>query len=249
MEEGEGRLDEPGDARGRHGVADHGGDGAQEAMAVARRVGRRHACARSSARSAAGTPRPWPSTRATVPGSMPDESIGAADGAGMSAGARRGQALAATVAGDADALDEGVDSIAIALGVAAALENHDAGSFAGEHAVCAAAEGPGGSRAREGVELAEDEREIDVGLEVDAAGDRQIGPPLDSALIARSSATSDEALAASTTKLAPERSNRCASRPAVALVSWPGMVAASNGGRLERRSSAIASRSAGDQSG
>ena len=40
--------------------------------------------------------------------------------------------------------------------------------------------------------------------------------------MARSSATSDEALAASTTKLAPERSKRWASRPAVALVSWPG---------------------------
>ena len=37
----------------------------------------------------------------------------------MPAGARRGQALAPAVAGEADALDEGVDPIAVALGVGA----------------------------------------------------------------------------------------------------------------------------------
>ena len=37
VEEGEGRLDQPGDAGGRHGVADHRRDGAQESMAVGRR--------------------------------------------------------------------------------------------------------------------------------------------------------------------------------------------------------------------
>ena len=45
--------------------------------------------------------------------------IGPAHGAGMAAGGGRGQSLAAAVARDADALDEGVDSIAVALGVAA----------------------------------------------------------------------------------------------------------------------------------
>ena len=132
--------------------------------------------ARSSARSAAGTPRPWPSTKVDGGGIDAGQAIGAADGAGMTAGTRGGQSLAAAVAGDADALDECVDPIAVALGVAAALENDDAHAFAGEHAVGVRAERPCGSRAREGAQLAEDEREVDVGLEVDAADDRQVGP-------------------------------------------------------------------------
>ena len=111
-------LIKPGDAGGRHGVADHGRDGAQVAMAVPRRgedgierlelgpVGGGNAQAVAfdqgdGGRIDAGEP------------------IGAAQCAGMSAGGGRGQSLAAAVAGDADALDECVDSIAVALGVAA----------------------------------------------------------------------------------------------------------------------------------
>ena len=65
------RLDQSGHAGGRHGMADHRRDGAQEPMAVLGR-GKTALSALSSARSAAGTPRPWPSTRATVAGSMPE---------------------------------------------------------------------------------------------------------------------------------------------------------------------------------
>ncbi len=70
---------------------------------------------------------------------------------------------------------ERVDPIAVALGVAAALEDDDARSLAGQHAVGGGAKGPRRSGASEGAQLAEDEREVNVGLEVDAAGDRQIG--------------------------------------------------------------------------
>ena len=76
--------------------------------------------------------------------------ISAADRAGMASGAWRRQSLAATVAGHTDGLDNGVDSIAVAFGVAAALENHDADSLAGEHSVGGCAEGARGSGTGEG---------------------------------------------------------------------------------------------------
>ena len=101
--------------------------------------------------------------------------ISAANGTGMAAGAGSGQSLTAAIAGNAYALHQRVDTIAVALGVAAALENHDASSFAGEHAVGGGAIGPCRSGASEGAQLAEDEREVNVGLEVDAAHNGQIG--------------------------------------------------------------------------
>ncbi len=98
--------------------------------------------------------------------------------AGMPARAGRGQALALAVAGQADALNDGVDSIAVALGVGPPLQYHDAHAFARKHPVGVRRERPGGPRPGQGVELAKDQGKIDVGLEVDAAGDGQVGPPL-----------------------------------------------------------------------
>ncbi len=249
MEEREGGLDQPGDAGGRHGVADHRGDGAQVSLALSRR-GEDGAQRAELGAIGGGNAQAVAFDQGDGGGIDPRAAIGAANGAGMAAGAGGGQSLTATVAGHADSLDEGVDSIAVALGVAAALEDDHADSFAGEHPVCGSAEGPSGSASERerptGGRQAESRRR--------PRGRRRRRSPESarrerSAVMARSSATRDEALAASTTKLAPERSKRCASRPAVALVSWPGMVAASNGGRLDRRSSAILARSWADHSG
>ena len=55
--------------------------------------------------------------------------------AGMPAGAGRGQALAAAVAGDADALDECVDPVAVALGVARRFSTTTPTPSPGQHAV------------------------------------------------------------------------------------------------------------------
>ena len=176
--ERQGRLDQPGHAGGRHGVADHRGDGAQEPAPVGRRredgiqgtklgaIGRGHAQAVPFDQHHGRRVDPRPA-------------IGPADGAGMPAGARRGQALAPAVAGQADALHERIDPIAVALGVGPALQDDHAHSFAREHAVGVGRERPGGSRPGQGIELAEDQGKIDVGLEVDAARDGEVGPPLD----------------------------------------------------------------------
>ena len=102
--------------------------------------------------------------------------IGPAHRAGMPARAGRGQSLALAVAGQADALNDGIDSIAVALGVGPPLQYHDAHPFARNHAVGVGRERPGSPRARQGIELAKYQGKIDVGLEVDAAGDGQVGP-------------------------------------------------------------------------
>ena len=68
-------------------------------------------------------------------------------------------------------------------------------------------------------ESREDHREVDVRLEVNPADKGQIGPPFDERPAPRSRATSDDALAASTTKLAPERSSRSETCEEVAFVS------------------------------
>ena len=75
-----------------------------------------------------------------------------------------------------NALEDGIDSIAVALGVGPALQDDHAHAFARKHAVGICRERPGSPRARQGIELAEYQREIDVGLEIDAAGDGQVGP-------------------------------------------------------------------------
>ena len=171
----QGRLDQPGHAGGRHGVADHRRDGAQVPVAVRRRgedgvqgtqlgpIGGGHAQPVALDQHHGGRIDSRPAIRP-------------AHRAGMAAGTGRGQPLAPAVAGQADALNDGVDPIAVALGVGPALQDDDAHSFARQHAVGVGRERPGGPRARQGVELAEDQREIDVGLEVDAAGDGQVGP-------------------------------------------------------------------------
>ena len=63
-------------------------------------------------------------------------------------------ALALAVAGQADSLNDGVNSIAVALGVGPPLEDQDPHAFARNHAVGVGRERPGGPRARQGVELA-----------------------------------------------------------------------------------------------
>ena len=177
------------------------------------------------------------------------EPIGPPHSTGVTTSGRRGQALTPAVACDTDALDKCVDSIAVALGVTKALEDHHADAFAGEHSVCEGTEGPGCSRARERIQLAEDEREIDVGLEIDTAGDREVGPT-------RLERTNREikrdqrACTGSINDEAGAREIEAVRKPAGCRVGeLAGMVAASNGGKLALRSSAIACRFSSDHSG
>ncbi len=89
----------------------------------------------------------------------PRPAIRPADRAGMAAGTGHGQAPAPSVARQAQALHDRVDPIAVALGVAPALEDEHAHAFAREHAVGVGRERPRGPRAGHRPELAEDQRE------------------------------------------------------------------------------------------
>jgi len=61
--------------------------------------------------------------------------ISARQGSGLPLGARGGQALVASITGSADALDYGVDAVAVALGVGQAFQHHDGDSLADDDAV------------------------------------------------------------------------------------------------------------------
>ena len=89
------------------------------------------------------------------------------------------QTAAPPVAGQPDALQHGIDPIAGTLGVAQPLEHHDADSLSGNEAVRVDRERPRRARARKHAELAEDEREVDVGFDVDATHQRQVRATFD----------------------------------------------------------------------
>ena len=167
-------LDQPGHPGGRHRVADQSRGGPEDPAARRRReggpqgpelgpVGGRHAeaVALDQADRRRVDPRP---------------PVGPADRPEVAPGVRRGQAAAPAVAGEADPLDDRVDPVAVALGVAQPLEHDDADALARDHPVGLGGEGPGPTRPREHAEPREDHREIDVRLDVDAADDRQVGP-------------------------------------------------------------------------
>ena len=120
------RLDQPGDAGGRLGVADHRLDRADRAR---------------SARAVAGSPNTVVSAvelgavagdgpgavrldQADRGGRVAGLGVGAPQRPHLALGPRRGEAPVAAVAGGADAADHGVDAVAVALGVGQALE-HD----------------------------------------------------------------------------------------------------------------------------
>ena len=100
--------------------------------------------------------------------------ISAADRSSMALGARGREPAAAPVAGQAGPLDHGIDSIAVALGVAQPLENHNANPLSGNEAIRVGRERTRRSRTGEHAELAEDERKVDIGLDVDAPHQRQV---------------------------------------------------------------------------
>ena len=176
--DGQRRLDQAGGAGGRHRVADHrlhrsepgplavplrrpeeGADGG-ELGRVAR--GRRSAVRLDQADGAR-----------LDPGGLP-RALEAED---LALDARRHQARVPAVARDPRAADDGVDSVAVALGLLEPLENDDADPLAGEQTVGGAVEGPDLLRPGERTELAEHAPEAGRMGEVDGAGDDQVGLP------------------------------------------------------------------------
>ena len=178
MVQRQGRLDQTGHAGGGHRVTDLGRDSAQDARPALR--WREHASQRAKLGSIGRRhPQPMPLDEPDGRRIDPRGVMGPADRAGMTLAARGGEAAAPPVAGQSDALHHGIDPIAGTLGVAQPLEDHDADSLSGNEAVRVDRERPRRARAREHAELAEDEREIDVGLDVDASHQRQVGATFD----------------------------------------------------------------------
>src|SRR5262249_57422013 len=107
------------------------------------------------------------------PGGVP----GAAEGERLPLDARVHEALLAPVAGDAGAAHDGVDAVAVALGVGAALEHDHADPLADEEAVGAPVERADLLTAAERAELAEYAPERLVVAQVHAAGEDHIAAP------------------------------------------------------------------------
>ena len=81
--------------------------------------------------------------------------VGTLQGAELSFGPRGGQSLVAAVAGSADALDDRVNAIAVALGIGQALEDDGDHALADDDAVGGLVEGAAPAARRKGVRLAE----------------------------------------------------------------------------------------------
>ncbi len=174
----QGRLDQARHPGRRHGVTDHRRDGTERPAPIGR--WREHGVQGSQLGPVGGRDaQPMPFDEHHGRGIDPRPSIRAADRAGMTAGARHGQAPSPAVARHAEPLHHGVDPIAVALGIAPALEDHHAHAFAREHPVGIGRERPGDARGRHRPQLPEDQREVDVGLDIDPADDGQVGPTLD----------------------------------------------------------------------
>ena len=101
--------------------------------------------------------------------------VGAAQRLFLAGGVRFVDRRAAAVAGGADAADDGIDAVAVALGVGQALQNDDAQPLAQGGAVAVGIEGAGVAARREGRRFAEAGVHEDVVKGIDAAGDDHVG--------------------------------------------------------------------------
>ena len=92
-----------------------------------------------------------------------------------------GDPFASAIAGTADAADDGIDPVSVALGVVQALEHQDHGSLAHHKAVGPLCVGPGAVGA-EGADLAELDKGGRAHVAVDAPGERGVKLPGDQSL-------------------------------------------------------------------
>ena len=114
-------------------------------------------------------------------GADPGQIPGALDGELLADRVRGGDALALAVARSVDADDDGVDAVAVALGVLEPLEHVQCAALAHHETVGGGVEGAraGG---REGADLAELDEGRDAHVAVDAAGDHGVEAVVDQAL-------------------------------------------------------------------
>ncbi len=157
------RLDQRGNPRRRHGVADQRRKGAECASIALRRRKNRQQGAQLRAiggRNAQAVPfdvadARWINARAA---------IGASKRPRVALRARRGEARAAAIAGQADPFHDRIDPIAVAFRVGETLQDNDAHPFARQCAVGIAREGPRTTAPRERSQTRENHREIDIWL-------------------------------------------------------------------------------------
>ena len=190
MVQGQRRLDQPGDACGGLGVADHRLDRAD------RRLTRRDPLGADElggalqlgavAGDGAGAVR-LEQTDARRP--EPGHLVRAAHRPQLARRQRRGQALGVAVAAAADALDHRIDPVAIALGIGQALERDHRDALGDHDAVARGIEGRAATARRKRLGFAEAEvaeRSLD---RIDAAGDDEVaaaGHQFGDALVDRS---------------------------------------------------------------
>ena len=104
----------------------------------------------------------------------PGPPVGALEGPALSLGPRGGQPEAAPVAGAGDAVDDGVDPIAVALGVLQALEHHAGHALAEGDAVGRGVEAAALTGRRQGVDAGEEEVVVDAVVEVGTAAEDHV---------------------------------------------------------------------------
>ena len=109
----------------------------------------------------------------------PGHLVGAAHRPQLAGGQRRGQALGVAVAAAADALDHGIDPVAVALGIGQALQRHHRDALGDDDAVGRCVEGRAAAARRQRLRLAEAEVAERALHGVDAAGDDEVAaaPP------------------------------------------------------------------------
>ena len=174
--QGHHHLEEPGGARGGLGVADLGLDGPEGAplAVLAARLLEDHLEAldlggvAGLGRGAVGL------DEVDRVGAVARHVVALAQGAGLALGDRRVHRLGLAVRGGAEALDDGVDLVPVALGVGEALERHHAEALAEERAVTGLVEGAAVARGRERRRLAEAHVHEDVVQRVHAAGHHHV---------------------------------------------------------------------------
>ena len=175
----EGRLDESGDPGGGLGVADLALDRADRAPAAPLALGlvkdRREAAqlgrVADLGAGAVGLDQ-LDRGRAHI-----GELVGVSKGPGLAGGGGRVDRLTAAVRGRAEALEHGVDRVAVALGIGEALHHDEADSLAEDRAVASGVEGPRVTGRAQRRRLREAHVHKDVVEGVDAAGDGHVGAP------------------------------------------------------------------------
>ncbi len=177
--QGQGRLDEPRDAAGRHGVTDvrlhraeaHGREhGPVVALEDVAQGGDLDAVAGPGRRAVRFD---QPDARRIEVRGVP----GPLDGQHLSLAGRAHQRGGPSVARDAGPPDRGVHPVAVAAGVGQPLEHHDPGPLPDEDAVCALVERADHAAGAERLELREHAPQRHVVAVVDAAGEHEVRPP------------------------------------------------------------------------